>query len=475
MWDDREPFVTVVFPPPPPMDASCDLAEAVHRLMRASVLVVGDAMLDRYIYGNVDRVSREAPVPILCVQRELAVPGGAGNVVRNLGALGAAVAFVSVVGDDQAGSDLTGLIGGQPGVEPWLLVQGGRATTLKTRFMAQGQQLLRTDREDTSPIHPKLADRLHRIVRDAMAATSVTILSDYGKGVLAGDMPGRIIADAKTASRRVIVDMRGADHGRYAGADVIMPSHRELARSMGINATELGSDSAITQAAGQLRQRHGFGAVLVTRAEDGMTLVDARGAQHFRGETSEIFDVSGAGDTAVATLGAALAVGLELSVAARLANTAASIVLGRSGMALAREADLLAAISPQGSALRKIVSVEQAAARAENWRREGWRVVATFGTYHSIDHAAQARLQAARVRGDRLVVGLTVDTDGQAPHEAVRAAQIAALDCVDLVVILGPTAQHDLLHALHPDLLVGSASILDVDLLASWGGAVVEG
>ena len=197
------------------------LADAIRKLARTSVLVVGDAMLDRYIYGTVARVSREAPVPVLSVDREVALPGGAGNVVRNLGALGVAVAFVSVVGDDQTGSDLTGLIGSQPGVEPWLLVQGSRTTTRKTRFMARGQQLLRTDREDTSPIHPKLAERLLRIVRDARAATSVTILSDYGKGVLSGDMPAKIIANARTTGRPVVVDMRGTDFARYAGADVV--------------------------------------------------------------------------------------------------------------------------------------------------------------------------------------------------------------------------------------------------------------
>src|SRR5215813_11137011 len=136
---------------------TAQLAEAVRALARTSVLVVGDVMLDRYIHGVADRISPEAPVPILNIERELAMPGGAGNVVRNLTALGAAVAFISVVGDDQAGSDLTGLIGGQPNVEPWLLVQGGRTTTLKTRMLAAGQQLLRADREETSPIQPRLA------------------------------------------------------------------------------------------------------------------------------------------------------------------------------------------------------------------------------------------------------------------------------------------------------------------------------
>ena len=141
-------------------DDPAALAAAARRLGRGSVMVVGDVMLDRYVYGAVERISPEAPIPILRVEREVAMPGGAGNVVRNLTALGTAVAFVSVVGDDQAGSDLTGLVGGQPGVEPWLLVQGGRATTVKTRYVSQGQQLLRSDREVTEPIHDKLVERM---------------------------------------------------------------------------------------------------------------------------------------------------------------------------------------------------------------------------------------------------------------------------------------------------------------------------
>ena len=161
---------------PASQPTQAELAAAVRRLARGSVLVIGDAMLDRYIYGAVDRISPEAPVPVLKVVSELAVPGGAGNVVRNLAALKTAVAFVSIVGDDQAGGDLTALIGGQQGVEPWLLVQGSRVTTMKTRFVAQGRpmqghQIMRADREDSRPVHPKLHERLLRITRDAMMAT----------------------------------------------------------------------------------------------------------------------------------------------------------------------------------------------------------------------------------------------------------------------------------------------------------------
>src|SRR4051812_7174278 len=247
-----------------------DLLDAIRLLRRGAVLVVGDAMLDRYVYGRVERVSPEAPVPVLAVEREVALPGGAGNVVRNLTALGTAVAFVSVVGDDQAGSDLTGLIGGQPGVEPWLLVQGGRATTTKTRFVASGQQLMRADHEVVAPIHERLSDRLIRIATDAVAATKVMVLSDYGKGVLTGDTAGQLIAAAQSAGRKVVVDPKGGDPARFAGADLILPDCAELAAATGL---PVGNEAEIALAGMALRQAHGFGAVLVLRGEQGVTLI----------------------------------------------------------------------------------------------------------------------------------------------------------------------------------------------------------
>ena len=457
-------------------EAATELADAVRRLARGSALVIGDVMLDRYIYGDVERVSREAPVPILNVQRELSVPGGAGNVVRNLVALGAAVAFVSVVGDDQAGSDLTGLIGGQPGVEPWLLVQGSRVTTQKTRFVAQGQQLLRTDREETGPIHPKLVERMLRIAIDAMAATSVTVLSDYCKGVLDGDVPGKLIAAAKLANRRVLVDLRGTDFARYAGADVIMPSRDGLARATGL---PVKTNAAVAVAAERLRHEHGFGAVVVTRAEDGMTLVSDEGTWHYRAEAAEVFDVSGAGDTAVATLAAGLAAGLDLSVAARLANIAAGVVVGKVGIAVARESDLLAAITPQGGALRKIVTRETAAERVERWRRTGLRTGFMRGVFADAAEAAML-LEQARAVCDRLVVGVdgapTVTANEPAP---ARAARLAGLPGVDLVVIDADENPMELLQALRPDMLVEATRPLrgasaGADLLGSWGGRVIS-
>jgi D-beta-D-heptose 7-phosphate kinase/D-beta-D-heptose 1-phosphate adenosyltransferase len=459
-----------------------DLAEAVRQLRRASVLVVGDAMLDRYVYGVVRRISPEAPVPILAVEREVAVPGGAGNVVRNLTALGVAVAFLSVVGDDQSGSDLTGLIGGQPGVEPWLLVQGGRATTTKTRFIASGQQLLRADHEVARPIHARLADRLVRIAADTVAATSVMVLSDYNKGVLAGDVPARLIAAARAAGRRVVVDPKGIDYSRYAGADVITPNRAELAL-----ATDLPVDTEeeIVIAARALQSRYGFNAVLVTRSEDGMTLLVGEALYHLPAEAPEVHDVSGAGDTVVAVLAAGMAAGLALPVAARLANIAGGLVVGKVGTAVARENDLLEALTPERGTLRKVMRRASAAEQVERWRQRGWRVGFTNGCFDLLHPGHVHLLEQARSWCDRLVVGVNGDSSVKRlkgptrpiQPEAARSAVLASLSTVDLVTVFDEDTPVELIRLLRPDVLVKGADytvdqVVGGELVQEWGGIV---
>ena len=468
---------------PRPDEPQPDLAAAVRRLAHTNVLVIGDVMLDRYTFGEVTRISLEAPVPILAIEREVALPGGAGNVVRNLTALGSATAFISVVGDDQAGSDLTGLIGGQPNVEPWLLVEGGRTTTQKTRLIAAGQQLLRADREQTDPIHPKLAERMLRIAFDAMAATSVTVLSDYGKGVLSADVPGKLVDAARRAGRKLIVDPRGSDFSRYAGADVVMPNRQELAAATNM---PVDTEAAIVAAASHLRLKHGFGAVVVTRGNDGMTLVDASGCQHFPAEAADVFDTSGAGDTALATLGAALAAQLDLPVAVRLANLAAGVSVGKVGASIVREADLLAALTPQHSALRKIVTAEEAVEQAERWRHRGWRVGFTNGFFDLLHQGHIALLEQARASCDRLVVGLNSATSVRrqkgAPHpiqpEAARAAVLASFPFVDLVCLFDEDSPEALIETLRPDVLIKGANhaledVVGAYLVRGWGGRVL--
>ena len=459
-----------------------DLVSAIQRLARANVLIVGDVMLDRFVYGEVSRISVEAPVPILAIDRELEMPGGAGNVLRNLTALGAAGAFITVVGDDVAGSSLTALIGGQANVEPWLLVQGGRTTTQKTRYIAKGHQLLRADREQTDPIHPRLAERMMRIAVDAMAATSVTVLSDYGKGVLAGDVPTRLLEAARSCGRILIVDPRGVDFSRYRGADIVMPNRPELAAAVGM---PVDTELALVAAAEALRERFEFGAVVVTRGNDGMTLVDADGVRHYPAEAADVYDTSGCGDTALAALAAGVAAKLPLSVAVRLANIAAGVVVGKVGSAVAHQAELLAAVSPERTAIRKVVSLEEAAELAERWRHRGWRVGFTNGCFDLLHPGHLHLLEAARTGCDRLIVGLNSDRSARrlkgpmrpAQPQDSRAAILASLAPVDLVCIFDDDTPEQLIRAVRPDVLItaGTTAVEDVygaDLVREWGGKV---
>ena len=459
-----------------------DLVSAIQRLAHANVLIVGDVMLDRYVYGDVSRISLEAPVPILAIDREVEMPGGAGNVLRNLTALGAAGAFITVVGDDVAGSALTALIGGQANVEPWLLVQGGRTTTQKSRFISKGHQLFRADREQTNPIHPRLAERMVRIAVDAMAATSVTVLSDYGKGVLAGDVPTQLVEAARSSGRVLIVDPRGVDFSRYRGADIVMPNRPELAAATGM---PVDTEVAIVAAAVALRERFAFGAVVVTRGNDGMTLVDADGVRHFPAAAAEVYDTSGCGDTALAALAAGVAAKLPLALAVRLANIAAGVVVGKVGSAVAREAELLAAVSPERSAIRKVVTLQEAAELAERWRHRGWRVGFTNGCFDLLHPGHLHLLDAGRAGCDRLIVGLNSDRSARllkgpqrpAQPQDARAEILAGLASVDLVCVFDEDTPERLIRAVRPDVLItGGAEGVEVgfgaDLVREWGGKV---
>jgi D-beta-D-heptose 7-phosphate kinase/D-beta-D-heptose 1-phosphate adenosyltransferase len=315
-----------------------------------------------------------------------------------------------------------------------------------------------------------------------MAATSITVLSDYQKGLMTGGLPTLLIAAAREAGRPIIVDPKGPDYARYAGADVVMPNRTDLAEATGMR---VDTEAAIVAAATALRQRHGFGAVLVTRGNDGMTLLDNSGALHFPAEAAEVFDIAGAGDTVAATLAAGLAARLDLPVAVRLANIAAGIVVGKVGTAVAREADLVAALSPLGGTLRKIASREAAIEHVQRWHHKGWRVGFTNGCFDLLHPGHLRLLEEARAACDRLVVGLNSDAGVRrlkgagrpVQPEAARAAMLASLASVDLVTVFEEDTPEALITALHPDLLVKGANytldqVIGGDLVRGWGGRV---
>src|SRR5215831_1386219 len=353
-----------------PMANDSDLLPYIDLLRSARVLCIGDVMLDHYVYGQVDRVSPEAPIPVLWIEREQKQLGGAGNVLRNLRALGAAASLISVVGNDEAGREIGRLIEAQDGAEAHVLVQPQRPTTVKTRYISGGQQLLRADRESAIPLDPYSREDLLRLARELVADHSTVVVSDYVKGVLTEGVALEIIRAAREIGARVIVDPKGGDHIRYRGADLVKPNRRELAHATGMPVT---TEEEIVAAARALIERCGFGAVLASLGAEGSVLVSADGGvQVQRTEVREVYDVSGAGDAVAATLAAALAVGIGLPDAARLANVAAGIVVGKVGTAVVYASELAAALSGRDlHAADKLVPRPHALDLVARWQRHG--------------------------------------------------------------------------------------------------------
>ena len=309
------------------------------------MLCIGDVMLDHYVYGEVGRVSPEAPVPVLAVDSETHSLGGAGNVLRNLAALGAGVSFVSVVGNDDAGREVQNLAAALDAADIHVLVQPQRKTTVKTRFIAVNQHLLRTDRESSAPLGPYVRDDLLRLAHELATSHNVVVISDYAKGVLADGVAFEIIKEAREAGARVVVEPKGGDHIRYRGADVLIPSRRELADATGM---PVSGEAEIVAAARALIERCGFGAVFVALDRDGMMLIEPRSSAVLETMAAgDNYDPNGAEDTAVAALAAGLGGGLKLSEAAQLASLAVGIVGGKSGTAVASAGELAASLADE--------------------------------------------------------------------------------------------------------------------------------
>ncbi len=462
------------------------LAAHIETLGLSRVACVGDVMLDRFVYGRVERTSPEAPVPILRTDRDVYMLGGAGNVVRNLVSLGAKATLLSVIGDDEVGRRLTGMVGREERVEPHLLVERGRPSTEKTRFVAGAQQLLRADSETTEAIEPRAAESLLGLARDAFAACDVVVLSDYAKGVLTPALVPRLIEAAHGAGRSVVVDPKGRDFARYAGAAVLTPNRAELALAAG---ESLESEDAIVAVCRDLVARHRFGAILVTRSRDGMTLVSAEGCvAHLAAEAREVFDVSGAGDTVVATLAAALGQGVGLTACAQLANAAAGVAVGRVGTAAVGAADLLHAVraGDLSASEAKIVPLGAAEDAVAGWRARGQRIAFTNGCFDLLHPGHVSLLRQARRAADRLVVGLNSDAsvhrlkgEGRPVQgEAARAQVLASLETVDLVVVFAEDTPLRLIEALKPDCLVKGSDysvdeVVGADIVQGYGGTVL--
>ena len=461
------------------------LARHIEHFSGTRILCVGDVMLDRFVVGSVDRISPEAPIPVLKVTREDTMPGGAGNVAANIASLGGQAHLFGVVGDDSAGRVLKDKLDEARGIENALVSDAARPTTIKTRYAAEGQQLLRADHEDTRAVTAGTEAALRGGIAMAIAAADAVIVSDYGKGAVTESVLAEIMEKAAEARTPIIVDPYGGDYGRYRGASVISPNRAELETATGMPCEE---DEEVERAARKVIESNGVAAVLVMRSARGMSLITAELAYHLPVRAREVFDVSGAGDTVVAAYALAGAAGAAPLEAAHLANAAAGIVVAKVGTAVVRADDLRSALHSADilASEAKIRPLDAALEAIQRWRARGKRIGFTNGCFDLIHPGHLSLLTQAKTGCDRLVVGLNSDESARRlkgegrpiQQENSRALVLASLEAVDLVVIFAEDTPRALIEAARPDLLVKGADytmdqVVGADLVRSYGGKVL--
>jgi D-beta-D-heptose 7-phosphate kinase/D-beta-D-heptose 1-phosphate adenosyltransferase len=435
------------------------LLSALERYSSLTVWVVGDLMLDEYVMGAVDRVSPEAPVPVVRVRETEHRLGGAANVARQVAALGARVSLAGTIGTDAAGDDLLRLCV-NCGIDTRGVVRvAQRGTTRKLRVLGHSQQLLRMDWEDSSPCDASVCAQL--LAALGAEAPDAVILSDYAKGVLT---PQIITAITQRAGKApVVVDPKSRDFTRYRGATTVTPNLRELETASGRSLDPTDTE-AVAAAARPLLSAAGLSSMVVTLSEHGMLVVPADGASiAVPASRREVFDVTGAGDTAIAVLTLSLAAGTSLAAAARLANAAAGVSVGQVG-AVAVDADSIRSeltASPEA----KVLSRAELAARAASWRIAGKRIVFTNGCYDLLHAGHLSLLHGAAKLGDVLVLAINSDASVRrlkGPErplvpQAERAALLAALACVDAVTVFDEDTPLATIEAVRPHILVKGA------------------
>lgn len=453
------------------------------------ILVVGDVMLDHYIAGQVKRISPEAPVPVVSAAKRWSVPGGAANVARNLVRLGVDVAVAGVVGQDAAASDLRAALAAE-GIADGLAVSLSRRTTCKTRVLAQGQQLLRLDEEVSAPLSAEEAEALKNQILSLLPGRHAVILSDYAKGVLLESASGCnlcqiIIEDARRLGIPVLVDPKGSDWRRYAGAHCVTPNAGEFDAACGLDAGVKLSRPRRESLAGELRSRYGIERLLITRGPKGMALFTPDEAPVYcRAAVREVADVSGAGDTAIATLAACVGKGLPWAESMHLANAAAGVAVGKMGTAPVSIAELNEALREQADN-PKLFSVQNLVEKIEEWRRKNETVVFTNGCFDLLHPGHISLIRQSAAQGDHLIVGLNSDASVRRlkgptrpiQNENSRALLLAALSDVDAIVLFDEDTPFELISALRPDVLVKGSdytidTVVGADVVQQGGGRV---
>jgi D-beta-D-heptose 7-phosphate kinase / D-beta-D-heptose 1-phosphate adenosyltransferase len=464
--------------------------ESFHRAMvRQTVLCIGDLMLDEFVYGEVSRISPEAPAPVIAARRSETHIGGAGNVARNVASLGARCILVGLIGEDPAAGELKAALAREERIESVLVCDASRPTTRKVRFVSEHfrTHMLRADWERTQAAVADIEQKLIDAILPQLTRADIVLLSDYSKGTLTARVIRNVIDAARKLGKAVIVDPKNPNFAIYRGATLLTPNRKEFAEATRSRAD---SEANIAAAAQDVMQLTDCEAVLVTQSEHGMTLVPREGeAMHVPAHPVKVRDVSGAGDTVVAVLAVARAAGAGWEDALRLANAGAAVAVGKMGTANVTAAELRRQILPHAflAAEEKIVSeAGELEARLEEWRSVGLRIGFTNGCFDILHPGHVKVLTAARTACDRLIVGLNSDAsvkrlkgEGRPVQaERARAEVLAALEAVDLVVIFEDDTPLKLIEKIRPSVLVKGGDytrnqVVGHEIVEAHGGEVM--
>lgn len=467
----------------------------VEKFSNSRILLVGDIMLDSFVYGGVSRISPEGPIPVLSVTREDTMLGGAGNVFANLRALGCQVDVVAALGQDSAGREIMDCVEDMSSSIDGLFIEEGRPTILKTRYLSQNQQLLRVDREHATPVSKNTQDNILNHVSKVIGKAQVLILSDYGKGTLTPSLIKNLIALAKKNKIPVIVDPKGNDFSIYKGATIVTPNKKELV--LATNGAPVQTDKDIEQTSAVLMKQTGIENIIVTRSEDGISVIPKKGKiTHFKTKAQEVYDVSGAGDTVVSALAAVISSGGSLEQAAQIANIAAGLVVAKVGTAVIRASEILSVLDKDNNVfvqnrIATITDRESAKELIRKWQAQGLKVGFTNGCFDILHYGHVNYLNQAREKCDRLVLGLNHDKsvkilkgeDRPINDEMARATVIGALASVDMVVFFGAEEEgqdntpSELVGILKPDILMKGGDytvdqLPEGQVVLSYGGKV---
>ena len=461
-----------------------NIIEDILKITNAKIFCLGDLMLDKYVIGSTHRISPEGPIPILDVKQEVQMLGGVGNVVRNLGSIGIKTYLVALTGDDKEGIEIDKKTS-QKNIIKKIIKDKNRPSTIKTRFVANNQQILRVDNENTSPLSPILEKKIINYSKKMILSSDAVVLSDYGKGLLTNNIIKTIINFTKKMHKPIILDPKNGNFKKYSGATIITPNTNELEEAV---KKKLNNEFEIIRAAKELIRKYKFKYILVTRGKFGMILIPAgkKNVLNLKTEAKETYDVSGAGDTVVSFIAACLGSSISIQNSIKIANSAAGIVVSKSGTSVAHFSELIFALNKKNIS-SKFVNLEEGLKIVDFWKKKNEIIGFTNGCFDYLHPGHLSLFRQAKKKCTKLIVAINSDNSVKEikgpnrpkQNENIRIKILEAIKYVDLIILFSDKTPIKLIKKIKPNLLVKGSDYKEKQIVGAkevklYGGKILR-